>query len=285
MNRKALLVGLLVIGGCGAESTPPAGPPPEFAAEVKLASLLPAGAKLTGVAVTPEGQTFVLDQRSGLYQLGGLTPRLVFSLEDISSRLGITPAPDLTDVVALGDERFALTAENDGYMLDFHNMTFASYFCYLPAGPAPGAGGPEVVSVSTQYRNAGIAVKQHTDAVAFNPDSRQLFAQPQTIRLDTGEVVGSELFAFPQGGGQPNQVTAMSQVGFLAGGMLGVAAAGQSLLLGTHSSLYRATASGAPAWLRAFETPVEIAGMARATNGNLLLLDSAGVRLLEVSGF
>jgi hypothetical protein len=106
---------------------------------------------------------------------------------------------------------------------------------------------------------------------------------PQTIRLDTGEIVGSELFVFPESGGEPRQVTAMAQLSFLAGGM--VAVGGQSLLLGAHGSLYRATSNGVPALVHTFASPLEISGMARATDGNLLLLDGAGQRLVEVRGY
>jgi hypothetical protein len=281
MGRKVFVV-FLLLGGCGAEQgNPSPSPSSEFKSEVQLGALLPAGAQLTGVAVTPEGQTYVLDQRSGLYEIGKSTAKLVFATSDLATRFGISPAPMFTDVAALGAERFALTAENDGFMLDLHGGTFTSYFCYLPA-PGPSSP-PQVLSVSTQFRQAGIAVKERTESVAFSPDSLQLFAQPQTIRLDTGEVVGSELFVFPESGGQPTQVTAMAELGFLAGGM--VAVGGQSLLLGAHDRLYRATATGLPTLLRDFEAPIEIVGMARADDGALLLLDGAGQRLLEVSGY
>jgi hypothetical protein len=43
-------------------------------------------------------------------------------------------------------------------------------------------------------------VKQRTESVAFNPNTRQLFAQPRTIRTDTGSVEGSEVFVFAEAG-------------------------------------------------------------------------------------
>lgn len=284
MVRALVVVAFLSLGACGADrSTSSASPSTssassEFASEVKLAALLPAGAKPTGVTVSPEGKTYVLDPATGLYEVDARTAKLVFATTDLA-RFGADANLRFTDVAALGSERFAVTAENDGYVLDLHSSWLSGYFCYLPSVSPP----PQIVSVSTQYRQAGIAVKERTESVAFSPDSLQLFAQPQTIRLDTGEVVGSELFVFPESGGQPNQVMAMTEPSFLAGGMLAVG--GQNLLLGVHNRLFRAAPTGAPTLEHTFEAPLEIDGMARATDGNLLLLDGAGQRLLEVSGY
>ena len=192
-----------------------------------MAPLLPADSDVVGVTVSPEGRRYVLDSTGRLYLLEPSRATLVFT----------APAPiELTDIVALGGERFAVTAENDGFMLDVHNQSFSSYFCYLPGSFDVD---PMVVppSVSQMLRNEGIEVKERTESVAFNPETLQLFAQPQTIRLDTGAVVGSELFVFSDGGGQPIQVRSMNNIGFLAGGM--VAVDGTRLLLGQGSKNLR----------------------------------------------
>ena len=63
---------------------------------------------------------------------------------------------------------------------------------------------------------------QHTESVAYNPLTGNIFAQPQTRRLDLSDagVSGSELFVFDTSGGQPIDVIALADLQFWAGGML-----------------------------------------------------------------
>ena len=268
--------GVLTAGACGTSDLQPTPTPTgEFKSAINLAPLLPASADVVGVTVSPEGKTYVLDRVSGLYVLEGSRATLVF------------PAPtaiELTDVVALGGERFAVPAENDGFMIDVHNQSFSSYFCYLPSiDPAtvdPTVGPP---SVSQALRTAGIDVKERTESVAFNADTLQLFAQPRTTRMDTGEVVGSELFIFSDGGGQPIAVQSMPSVSFVAGGM--VAAAGMRLLLGQGSQIFDMSGPGVAPSLRTqlADTTIDISGLALDTDGDLLVLDRANRRLLEMA--
>ena len=269
----AAIAGLLMAGACGTSEPTPT-PTGEFKSAINLAPLLSANADVVGVTVSPEGRTYVLDRVSGLYLLDGSRATLVFAAPS-----GI----ELTDVVALGGERFAVPAENDGFMIDVHNQTFSSYFCYLPSvDPSTiDPGGPP--SVSQALRNAGVEVAERTESVAFNHTTLQLFAQPRTTRLDTGEVVGSELFIFSDGGGQPIAVQAMPSVSFVAGGM--VAADGARLLLGQGSQIYEMAGAGVAPSLRKqlADTTIAISGLALDTDGDLLVLDRASRRLLEMS--
>jgi hypothetical protein len=261
--------GLLMAGACGTPEPPPK--TGDFKSEINLAPLFPADADLVGVTVSPEGKTYVLDRVSGLYVLEGSHATLVYA----------TPTSiELTDVVALGGERFAVPAENDGFMIDVHNRTFASYFCYFPALPADPTVGPP--SVSQSLRDAGIAVKERTESVAFNHVTLQLFAQPRTTRLDTGAVVGSELFVFSDAGGQPIAVQSMPSLSFIAGGM--VAVDGTRLVLGQGNQLYEMNGAGAVPSLhkQLADTTIVISGLALDSDGDLLVLDRAGRRLLEM---
>jgi hypothetical protein len=195
-------------------------------------------------------------------------------------------------VVALDADRFAVTAENDGFLLNLRTKELTSYFCYLPSVPPPVdepggvAGGPSQppistpLSISQTLELQGVAVKQRTESVALNPDTRQLFAQPRTIRLDTGGVAGSELFVFAEGGGEPIQVLPLAQTDFVAGGM--VAAPGNRLLLGAGSAIFETTLSDGLKVVRQLDQAIEIAGMARAPDGSIWVLDSASSRLLKV---
>jgi hypothetical protein len=278
---------LLGIGACGTPEPPAADVPTgAFTSAVDLAPMLPPSADVVGVAVAPEGQRYVLDRNSGLYEIGAAGARQVFSTSDTTYGINLLVG-ELTDVVALGAERFALTAVNDGYMLDLHNKTLASYFCYLPALPDPNGGDPgggSVVppSVSQTLRSQGIAVKERTESVAFSPDNLLLYAQPQTIRVDTGEVMGSELFVFSDGGGQPIQVWGMPSPSFIAGGMVAVDR-GSRLMLGSRNELYAMDPGTGPTRSRQFDPSIDISGLALDTNGDLLVLDRAGLRLLTTT--
>src|SRR5690242_925116 len=61
---------------------PPPAPPADWNAEVSLDGLLPPGAEPVGVAVDRFGRRFVLDRRSGLYQLDGVKVRLIMSITE-----------------------------------------------------------------------------------------------------------------------------------------------------------------------------------------------------------
>ncbi|MES1205415.1 MAG: hypothetical protein ABUS79_05715, partial [Pseudomonadota bacterium] len=246
--------------------------------EVSLSALLPAGAQPVGVAVSPEGQRYVLDRLSGLYELGPDGAKLVWKTSELASRYGQRADLDLTDIVALGSEQFAITAENDGFRLDLHGGTFSSYFCYLPSLPAE----PVVVplSISQTLQLQGIEVRQRTESVAFSPGGQLLFAQPQTFRMDTGAVAGSELFIFRATGGEPIQIRTIPETTFVATGM--VAVGEDRLLLGNGHSLYEVTATTGPFLVKDLAEAIQIAGLARQPNGDLLVLDRAGNRLLRV---
>lgn len=239
--------------------------------EFDLRGLLPDDALLVGVTETPEGKRYILDQRSGLYELHDSSATLVWNTTGLS---GI----ELTDVVALDTARFAATTENDGFLFDIRDHSFASHFCYLPSLPEEPGGAP--MSVSQALQLEGIAVKQRTESVAFNPSTGQLFAQPQTFRLDTAAVAGSELFVFGPEGGEPIQVITFAESSFIAGGM--IATNDNRLLLGARNGIYEVTLSGGFTLLRELGGSVNITGMARASNNGLLVLDGAAQRLLEI---
>jgi len=270
MARIFGLALLLALGGCdiGASS-----------AEAKPTTSelrgLPADAQLVGVAITPNGTRYVLDQRSGIYRIDAAGAVLVFNTTGLAGL-------EFTDIVALDDARFAVTAENDGFLFDMSTGRLSSYFCYLPS-PDRGADGegssqPVVpISVSQTFQLAGIAVSQRTEAVAFNPNTGRLFAQPRTTRLDTGDIAGSELFVFEQTGGEPVSVFPFES-GFVAKGMVVL---DDRLFLGSGSSLWEAALDGALTRVGELDSSIDLDGMARAPDGTLWLLDGKGRRLVK----
>ncbi len=248
---------------------------------VELEGLVPQNAKLVGVAVTPNGSLYVLEENTGLYRVDGGSSSLVFDTEDLGLRFGLEPSTLLTDVTATSDTVFAATAENDGYLLDISDGSLRSYFCYLPeVGVGPSDPPPAVMSVSQTFQLQGIAVKQRTESVGYQFSDGALFAQPQTIRVDTGEVVGSELFMFDASGGEPVNVVTMPDVSFIAGGMLPV---GDEVLLGVGSLIYRVGIGSPPRVSTTLPPDVAITGMARAATGQVLLLDGENLQLLYLS--
>ena len=270
MARFFGLALLLALGGCDV-----GGSSAEASPTTSELRGLPADAQLVGVAITPNGTRYVLDQSSGLYRIDAAGAVLVFNTTGLAGL-------EFTDIVALDDARFAVTAENDGFLFDMSTGRLSSYFCYLPSPPNPGADGegssPVVpISVSQTLQLAGIAVSQRTEAVAFNPNTGRLFAQPRTTRLDTGGIAGSELFVFEQAGGEPVSVFPLES-GFEAKGMVVVA---DRLFLGSGGSLWEAALDGALTRVGELDSSIDLGGMARAPDRTLWLLDGKGRRLVK----
>ena len=298
MARLTVAAVLLLVSACdGTSNQPvmmpapapappaPAQPTPgaEWKAEVRLDGLLPAGAVPVGVAVDPLGRRYVLDRRSGLYQLDGQTAKLEVGSTELGALAGLGLDFELTDVAAYGRDFFVFTVENEGLVFDRRSRAITSRFCYLPAplGPPPPVDAPPP-TVSQTLRMAGIEVKERTESVAFNRDNGLLLAQPRTVRMDTGVVAGSELFLFQPPGEQPVAHATFADPGFLAGGMV---ALGARVLLGSGDKIFQRAEYQLDPFIvvRDFAAPVEITGMARDLDGDLLVLDGAGRRLLKVA--
>jgi hypothetical protein len=283
------MVGCLLLLACDGDANKaiePVGPPPppppashEWKTETRLDGLLPAGAVPVGVAVDSSGRRFVLDRRTGLHELTATAAKLVVGTTELAASAGLGLEIELTDVAAFAPDEFVFTAENEGFVFDVRTRILSDRFCYLPSptAPPPDDAAP---TASQRLRMQGIPVKERTEAVAYSPTFGWLFAQPRTVRMDTGAVAGAELFMFRLAEEQPFQTRTIPDEGFLAGGMV---ASGQQLLLGVHGRIYRMNAFSDPTLLRAFEAPVEITGMARDLDGDLLVLDGAGRRLLKIS--
>jgi len=290
----AVVLGAAAGFGCGDGERPRGGiagqpPVPGFTLSeaepgvVDLSAWFDADSELVGVAVDEAGIRYVLDAANGLYRLGtGGARELVLDARTLEQRYGISRALELSDVVAYGPDRFLVTASDDGFLLDLWAGTFASYFCYLPPIDSDEAPAP-VVSVSQELQLEGIPVTQRTESVAYNTLTGEIFAQPQTRRLDlpNGEVAGSELFVFSGTGGQPLSVQPLADLQFSAGGMI---ARDNRLLLGSGHALYEL--SGPDVHLiRTLEDDLVITGMALDRDDSLLVLDGPGRRLFDLHVF
>lgn len=235
--RSAWVIALLVgaasaacdAGGSSSQFAPaPAGEPPteqpaepeqpgeateEVTAEAfEVASVtpldaLPATDTPVGVAIDPSGtKRYVLTEESGLYEMGESSATLVFD----SNQLPVTdflPTLPFTDVVAVSNKRFALTAKNEGYLLDTQDHSLTRFFCYLPPsdpdGTDPDGAGEQ--SISETLAAQGVAVYQITLAVTHNANLGLLFAHPVTVDSNDGDVYGAEVGAFSDLTGEPLQ--------------------------------------------------------------------------------
>lgn len=218
------------------------GPPrvvPKSLSTRDLSSLLPTGAKLVGVSRAADtGALYVLDEELGIFLIEDGAAEHVFDAQDLEALTSVTgtavqPASPFTDFAALGNNRFALTAKNEGFLLDLRIHRFDLHFCYLPPIDDPGSSN----SISVGLTLDGIAHHQLTTALAYNPSQNLLYAQPQSIDDETGEVYGSEVGLFDATTGDPVRWLDLGDPSFLAGGA--AAAEGSDILyLAAGTTLY-----------------------------------------------
>jgi hypothetical protein len=195
-----------------------------------LSTRLPEGTVLTGVTRDPiDGSIYLVDPYVGIYHLKDAEAPLVFEVGSIVPEDGELVG-EFSDVASMGFGRFALTVPNEGYLLDVEAGTMWRHFCYLPNEPA----GPSV-SISLELEAQGIAVWQQTDSLAYDTFTGAIFAQPQTLGVDTNEVYGSELANFAELTGEPLNWLLLGPPITRAGGL---ALTQDEVLLGQGSDLY-----------------------------------------------
>jgi hypothetical protein len=227
-SRLLLLPVFALLVACGNLDVPLI--PVDPAGSIDLALALDiAEPQVIGVTIDPvTGQRFVLDAQAGLFAvMDDGSAALVRSQEDF-------PTPDLpaisswTDFVALGDNRFAVTARSNGYLLDLVADTMTQYFCYEPGF-------------------FDQVLEQLTEGVSFDPDAGLLYAQPATYDVsgESGPVdqaIEAAIASYTLDGGQPVAWFGIDDVDFLAGG-IAVDRDG-TLLLARGNELHRFTPEG-----------------------------------------
>lgn len=258
---------------------------PLYRGVIALAQL-PAQAELTGVAIDPmTAQLYVLASRHGIYRVEASSASLVFDLQQADvlgpDGLSTTSPEELTDLVAVAREEglgFVVTAENDGFMVWPGEHRLWSYFCYLPefVGPVPDE--PQVLTASQELRAQGVDVIERTEAIAVDPNSGDIYAQPRTLRLEDRAVMSSELFLFDSAGGDaPYAALRFDDLDFVAGGM--AAHSDFTLLVGQDEHLFVSTEFGRLRWANSLDAT--ITGLAlNERSGELVVLDGPGRRLI-----
>mgnify|MGYP000291579695 FL=1 len=221
-----------------------------------------------GVTVDPDtGRRFVLDANQGIYELTEDGATLHVALSDFPVA---TPAvrSAFTDIAAMGNGRFALTARSFGYMLDVEADTLNQFFCYVPPMMDE-----EVFDQST-----------HT--LGYDPGTGVLYSQPQTLDLLDGEsIVASQVGVFDAIEGTDLTWHDLVDEEFIAGGLAVLDS--ETLLLGAGSRLYRYAFDSDRPVFDADLTSIgvsEIEGLAFDERTNtLLILDAATDALVELT--
>ncbi len=178
--RTPLAVGLLSLAvGCGADRRPDENVDPvEPLARLDLrAAMQSADVAPIGLALGADGTRFIFDENAGLFRVDGETVVEVIGMGSMPDPGPTAPIkPPFTDILLYAPNVFAITALNDGYLLDTQAMTLTQHFCYLPGDES----GVPVVS------------EQRTDGIAYDAAANLIYAQPIS-RDATGGFIKSDI--------------------------------------------------------------------------------------------
>lgn len=137
-----------------------------------------------GLSVDPlDGTRYLLDANEGLYELDDGASLVLAA--DAFPNSEVPARSAWTDFAALGEERFALTAQTQGFLLDRNTNSLSLHFCYVPG-----------------FVEDEPSFDQITDSLTYDPAADLLYAQPQTFDASSGDVTNADVAMFdPNGGG------------------------------------------------------------------------------------
>ena len=224
-----LSVGILgLLSACASPDLPPLNPPTNNSIDLSAALGV---TELAVIGVTVDattGQRYVLDANAGIFEiLDDGTADLVRSNQGFPIP-DVAPVSAWTDFVALGDDQFAVTARNDGYLLDLDDDLMTEYFCYVPD------------MMEQEF-------EQLTHGLTLDHQAGLLYAQPATYDMSgmsgpVDEPIAASIGAYSLDGGQPVAWFDIPDIEFLAGGM--AVDLDGSLLLGRGNELHRFVLEG-----------------------------------------
>ncbi len=260
---------------------------PEMVLEVSrrdLTGLVPAETTFSGVTVDPKtGETYLLDPKVGIYQLSDTKAELIFQLGDVVPEEG-PPDGEFSDIAALGDEVFALTVPDEGYLLNLETGVMWAHFCYFPPFEIENDLPLSSTSVSVAFEQQGLEVWQMTNALAYEPEAGRIWAQPRTLNKENNQVLGSEIANFDSLTGDPQEWYLLSEIDFLAGGIAVydgkiVVASGSWLRIYDRAlGLIESTIDLVPHGIN------EVTGLQNTAEGELLVVDGTQLILYRLSG-
>ena len=269
-TKLVLTFSLFTFGACTSKSYQGAEPSPDTVRQVNLAEATKVSELVVvGVTVEPNSErVLILDATRGVYALGAdETATLVWG-NDLT-RYGVSIGSAWTDIVALEDGVFALTALSDGYLLDLNKDTLTQHFCYEPGWEEEPP--PEPVAA------------QITDAVTYDAKNNLIYAQPRSVGGDLATVYDSSLALYDRRTGA-DLVWVDFDVDYVATAM--AMEDEDNILLGRGSLIERYVV-GPNRLTRVMDLSAigvsDIQGMAIAPGtGNLLVVDGATASLVEI---
>jgi len=226
-----------------------------------------ADVEVVGVTISPDTKKrYLLDSSRGIFELSEEgTAYLLIALEDFPDADELIQS-EFTDIAAMGANRFALTALNEGYMLDLTANTLVRHFCYLP----------DVLQESGVY--------QMTHSVTFDARSGYIFAQPQTFSEQDDSVIASSIGRFAESNGEEQQWFALTDSDYIAGALSTTPDGHLALGNGNTLSLFNLDTNklGSPISLVNYGV-TDIVGMTiDAANEKILIVDGVSDKLIEV---
>ncbi len=233
---------------------------------------LPMQSPAVGVTVDPDtGAQYVLDASNGMFLV------TESGLEEVASWQQLVPIDGwdrrpYTDAVAVGGGKFAVTVESDGLLFDLETKTTTQHFCYEPGFMETGGD--------------WIETYQLTNSVSYNPITDQIVAQPQTF--GDGPLIASIGLWDREIGGQPTAWFDLPWADFSAGGI--VMDSEDRILMGRGALLFQMKLGqdGEPTPMMDLAEfgVIDIAGLALAPNGNLVVLnDGPTDELVEIANW
>ncbi len=180
-----------------------------------------------GLSIDPvDGTRYLLDANAGLFELDGDDATAILAL-DAFPEADVPVRSSWTDLAALGDGRFALTAQTQGFLLDRDAGSLTRHFCYVPG-----------------FIEDQPAFDQITQSLTYDPAANLLYAQPQTFEQESGEITSAEVGMFDPDGGGDLAWFSLPDTDYEAGG-LAVDADGD-LIAAWDDALYRISLASDP---------------------------------------
>jgi len=213
-SPSALAFVLAALAATGCDAPPVDG---TVVQRIELADALGLSANVVGVTIDPnDGATYVLDAASGIHRIVDGAPQLVLGLESFPEA-DVWVRSGWLDFAAMGDGRFALVAQGDGFLLDIEANTLSQWFCYEPGW------------MEEEF-------EQESHNLAYDPINDQILSAPLTIDMMSGEVARADVAIFDGAGAGDLSWYPVESGGISFGGM--ARSADGSVLLGAGAELY-----------------------------------------------
>ncbi len=231
-----------------------------------------------GVSEAPDGERFAYHTTGGLYRLDDDGAVLLANPADILADAESLPTSDFHDIAAMGGGRFAIVADNDGFLYDHNFGLLTRHFCYLPGETIddPAGWGPDPVPTEE-------GMLQRTLSLDYDPVMDRIVAQPRTYDEVTGQTQAAHVASFDGATGLDQEWYQIGDRELLAGGLIEL---GRTVILGRGTELvaFDRNDRTLAAVLDLGDLVDDISGLSRSGRaGTVLVTDEGRDQLLEVT--